>query len=60
MKITSHVFEAFLKCPTKCHLRSLGENGSGNGYANWVRDQDESYQRDATRRLQDEVSRRTS
>jgi hypothetical protein len=53
MKITSHLFEAFLKCATKCHLRSLGVTGSGNEYADWVRAQDESYQREATRRLQE-------
>jgi predicted RecB family nuclease len=55
MKITSHLFEAFLKCATKCHLRSLGETGSGNEYAVWVRAQDKSHQREATRRLQEGV-----
>jgi hypothetical protein len=33
MKITPLIFEAFLKCATKGHLRSLGEVGSGNEYA---------------------------
>jgi len=55
MKITSQLFEAFLKCPTKCYLGSLGETGSGNEYADWVRAQDESYQREAIRRLQEGV-----
>ena len=55
MKITSPLFEDFLKCPTKCHLRSLGETGSGNEYADWVRAQDVSYEREATRRLQEGV-----
>jgi hypothetical protein len=55
MKITSQLFEAFLKCVTKCHLRSLGETGSGNEYADWVRAQDESYQREASCRLQEGV-----
>jgi predicted RecB family nuclease len=55
MKITSSLFDAFLKCATKCHLRSLGEIGSGNEYAEWVRGQDESYQREAARRLQEAV-----
>ena len=54
MKITSHLFEAFLKCPTKCYL-ALGETGSGNEYAEWVRTQDESYEREAARRLQETV-----
>ena len=55
MKITAPLFEVFLKCPTKCHLRSLGETGSGNEYAEWVRNQNESYEREAVRRLQDAV-----
>jgi predicted RecB family nuclease len=55
MKITSHLFEAFLKCPTKCHLRSLGETGSSNEYAEWVRTQNESYEREAACRLQETV-----
>ena len=55
MRITSHLFDAFLKCATKCHLRSLGEIGSGNEYAEWVRVRDESYQREAARRLQETV-----
>ncbi|MCC6819104.1 MAG: hypothetical protein IT579_00085, partial [Verrucomicrobia subdivision 3 bacterium] len=55
MKITATLFEAFLKCATKCHLRSLGENGSGNEYAEWALAQNESYQREALRRLQEAV-----
>src|ERR1017187_7508675 len=55
MRITSPIFDAFLKCATKCHLRSLGEMGSGNEYAEWVRGQDESYQREVVRGLQEGV-----
>ena len=51
MKLTSALFEAFLKCPTKCYLRSLGEAGSGNAYAEWVRAQNESYRGETTNRL---------
>jgi hypothetical protein len=43
MPITSDLFEAYLKCPTKCFLRSLGETGTSNSYANWVRTQYLSY-----------------
>ncbi len=42
MNITASLFEAALKCSTKCFLRSLGETGKGNAYANWVRTQIES------------------
>jgi predicted RecB family nuclease len=55
MKITSRIFEAFLKCPTKCYLRLLGETGSGNEYAEWVCAQSEAYEREAARRLQETV-----
>jgi|SRR5579862_6775204 len=51
MKITPHLFEAFLKCPTKCWLRSKCEPGTGNEYADWVRSQNESYRMEATRHL---------
>jgi hypothetical protein len=51
MKITASLFEAFLKCPTKCYLRSVGETGSGNAYADWVKTRNESYHADGTRRL---------
>ena len=43
-KISISLFEAGLKCMTKCFLRSQGETGSGNPYADWVRTQAESYQ----------------
>jgi predicted RecB family nuclease len=51
MQITSALFDAYLKCPTKCFLRSKGEQGVGNAYAEWVRTRDESYRNDGIRRL---------
>ena len=51
MKISSPILEAFLKCPTKCYLCSRDAAGSGNEFAEWVRGQNESYHREATRRL---------
>jgi predicted RecB family nuclease len=50
-KITPALFHAYLKCPTKCFLRSQGEAGVGNTYADWVRDQNESYRSDGVKRL---------
>jgi hypothetical protein len=38
MKVTPDVFEAALKCPTKCWLRASGESSAGNTYAEWVTD----------------------
>ncbi len=43
MKITSLLFDAFLKCPTKGWLRAHNETPSGNPYAEWVQSQNESY-----------------
>ena len=61
MKITSAVFEAYLKCPTKCWLRANGEAASGNTYAEWVQAQNAAYRETGTARLlaasqQDEVA----
>jgi predicted RecB family nuclease len=49
--ITPQVFEAYLKCPSKSFLRSLGETGSGNPYADWISTQDTLYTREGIRRL---------
>jgi predicted RecB family nuclease len=51
MTITPFLFEAFLKCPTKCWLRFTGEPPSGNAYAEWVQIKNESYRADAAKRL---------
>ena len=47
MKLTSSLFGAYLKCPTKCFLWSRGEKGTENAYGHWARRQDEFYQREA-------------
>ena len=51
MTITAHLFEAFLRCPTKCYLRSLGETETENVYADWVRTKNESYRSQGIKRL---------
>jgi hypothetical protein len=51
MKITASLFDAGLKCLTKCFLRSLGEAGTGNAYAEWVRTKSVSYHREGIKRL---------
>ena len=43
MKITSDIFEAYLKCSTKCFLTSVGEGKTGNAYADWFHAQNELY-----------------
>jgi len=56
MKITPDLFEAFLKCPTKCWLRAMNEIPSGNAYAEWVKSQEESYRTKATAQVIAELS----
>ncbi len=56
MNINSYLFEAYLKCPTKCFLRSLGEAGIGNDYADWVRTHNESYRDGAVKHLMEKYS----
>src|SRR5437667_6356536 len=51
MTITPSLFEAFLKCPTKCWLRFTGEPPTGNTYAEWVQAEQESYRADAAKQL---------
>ena len=55
MEPNSQLFEAYLKCPTKCWRRSRGETGEGNAYAEWVKGQNESYRVEGVRRLEDTV-----
>jgi CRISPR/Cas system-associated exonuclease Cas4 (RecB family) len=55
MKITSDLFHAYLKCPTKCWLRFTGEPATGNAYAEWVQNQNESYRAAAIGRLRSQV-----
>jgi predicted RecB family nuclease len=43
MKITSSLFEAYLKCPTKCFLQSIRESSASNSYDNWEKTNREKY-----------------
>ena len=51
MKLNSLLFAGFLKCPTKCYLHSTGQTGSGNAYADWVREQNDAYRAEAGKQL---------
>jgi predicted RecB family nuclease len=53
MNITSSLFEAYLKCQTKCYLRSRAESSTENAYAEWERTTGEVYRNDGTARLKD-------
>jgi len=51
MIVTSHLFEAYLKCPTKCFLRALNETATGNAYADWVRTEQASFESEGIKRV---------
>src|SRR5437660_6354191 len=55
MTISSTLFEAFLKCPTKCWLRANGEPASDNAYTESVEAQDGAYRARETERLLSET-----
>jgi len=55
MVITPQLFAAHLKCPTKCWLRWTDEQPTGNTYAEWVADQNETYRDEGTKRLMADV-----
>lgn len=50
--ITSRSFEAYLACPTKCYLQSIGEVATGNDFTIWDETQRESYRFAGIQRLQ--------
>src|SRR6266705_6822099 len=56
MIMTNDLVETFLKCPTKCFLRSCGEAGTGNAYAAWVRIKNDVFRIEGTKRLVAEVA----
>jgi len=51
MKITPDLFEAYLKCPTKCFLRAHGEKPTGNEFADWMQTQTAEYASQGIQRL---------
>ena len=51
MRISSDLFNAFLKCSTKCWLRASGEPASFGAYAEWVKSKNRSYHATEIERL---------
>ena len=49
--ITSELLEAYLACPTKCYLRSIGEASPGTTYAAWYQARNDLYRREGIRKL---------
>ena len=57
MRISSDLFSAFLKCPTKCWLQAACEAGSGNAYAEWITLRNASYYATELDRVLSETSK---
>jgi len=55
MRISSDLFNAILKCPTKCWFRAADEPPSGNAYAEWITLQNRSYYATELERLLSET-----
>ena len=49
--VTSQLIEAYLACPTKCFLQSIGQASTGNAFATWNHTRSESYRLDGTKTL---------
>jgi predicted RecB family nuclease len=56
MRITSSLFEAYLKCPTKCFLQSIGESSADNAYDNWEKTNGENYRNKGILRLKSRLA----
>jgi len=54
--VTSNLLEAFLACPTKCHLLFVGERPTGNDYTAWTVEREESYRLDGIIKLASQSS----
>ena len=52
---TSHIFEDYLKCPTKCWFHFHGEVGAESSYSNWARRQNDAYRINGLKRLTDKL-----
>jgi len=56
MVINSQLFEAYLKCATKCYLKATGETGTGNAYSEWLKTQNEAYRIEGVKHLTTEAT----
>ena len=49
--VTSELLEAYLACPTKCYLRSIGEAPPANAYTSWSQSTNDAYRGKGISRL---------
>lgn len=60
MIISSDIFEAYLKCSSKCWFCLRGEETDGNMYSQWLQRQNQSYRKEALKRLLESVHKADS
>ena len=51
MNVTSSLLDAYLKCPTKCFLKSCGETDGRNAHANCIETESQNYRNQGRKRL---------
>jgi predicted RecB family nuclease len=54
--ITSDIFEAFVKCPTKCWLRANGDESGSRAHHYWVRENNESHRETRAEQLHSAIN----
>jgi predicted RecB family nuclease len=57
MVISSHIFDAYLNCPSKCWFRFRNEVATGNMYSQWLETHSQYYRKEALKRLLASVHR---
>lgn len=55
MIISSNVFQAYLKCPSKCWLSIRSEETTDNIYSQWLLQQNQSHRKEGLKRLLENV-----
>lgn len=56
MIVTANLFDAYLRCATKCFMRASGETGTGNPYAGWTHARELAYNRESVARIQEGIA----
>src|ERR1035441_5821747 len=56
MIVTANLFDAYLRCATKCFMRASGGTGTGNPYAGWTHARALAYHREGVARIQEGIA----
>jgi predicted RecB family nuclease len=56
MIVNANLFDAYLRCATKCFMRASGETGTENPYASWTHARALAYHREGVARIQEKIA----